>query len=148
MNMAQDIRPGDAVGEMVPIVDTSVELAAATSLGTGAGSDRGIVPLVRVDPDYPPRAKQQGLEGWVEVEFTITTAGTVADPRVVASDPPYVFDRATLRAVRRWRYNPKIVNGVPVERPGVDAMLPAPVQFEVDITGGAQGQTPGSGPAR
>ena len=119
MNMAQNIQPGDAVGDMLPVVDTSVELEAATSLGTGAGGDRGIVPLVRVDPDYPPRARQQGLTGWVEVEFTITPAGTVSDARVVASDPPYVFDRATLRAVRRWRYNPKIEDGVAVARSGV-----------------------------
>lgn len=116
MNMAQNLKPGDAVGDMVPILDTSVELAKSTSLGVG-GSDRDIVPLVRVDPDYPPRAQQRGIRGWVEVEFTITKVGTVKDERVLRSSPPYVFDRAALQAVRRWRYNPQIEDGVAVEHP-------------------------------
>jgi protein TonB len=117
MNMAENIKPGEGVGEIMAIVDTGVELAEATSLGVG-GSDRDIVPLVRVDPDYPPRAQQRGIEGWVEVEFTITKVGTVKDARVLKANPPYVFDRAALQAVLRWRYNPQIKDGQPVEYAG------------------------------
>ena len=117
MNMAQNMKPNEAVGDIIPIADTGVELAKSTSLGVG-GSDRDIVPLVRVDPDYPPRAKERGVEGWVEIEFTITKVGTVRDERVLRSHPPYVFDRAALQAVRRWRYNPQIENGVAVEHGG------------------------------
>lgn len=122
MNMAKAMKPSEAVGEIAPMVDTGVELEKATSLGAG-GSDRDVVPLVRVDPDYPPRAKQRGIEGYVDLEFTIGPAGTVEDPRVIGSSPPTVFDRAALRAVRRWRYNPKIENGVPVSRPGIRVRL-------------------------
>jgi protein TonB len=78
---------------------------------------------VRVDPDYPPRAKQQGIEGWVEIEFTISPVGTIQDARVIASKPAYVFDRAALRAVKKWRYNPKTDEGVAVARPGVQVRL-------------------------
>ena len=122
MNMAQNIAPGDAVGEIAPMVDTAMELEAATDIAAGS-SDRGIVPLVRVDPDYPPRAKQQRIEGYVEVEFTISPAGTVQNPVVIGSDPAYIFDRAALQAVRRWRYSPKTEGGVPVPRPGVRVRL-------------------------
>lgn len=122
MNMAQNMKPSEAVGDMVAIADTGVELAKATSLGVG-GSDRDIVPLVRVDPEYPARAKQRGIEGWVELEFTITRVGTVQDARVLKSKPPYVFDRSALQAIRRWRYNPKIADGKAVERPGVKVRL-------------------------
>lgn len=115
MNMAQNMKPGDAVAEISPMLDTGVELESATSLGVG-GTDRDIVPLVQVDPDYPPRAKQQRIEGWVAVGFTITAVGTVDDARVIASDPPYVFDRAALQAIRKWRYNPKIEDGKAVAR--------------------------------
>jgi protein TonB len=128
MNMAKAMNPSDAVGEIIPIVDTGMELEKATSLGAGAGSDRDIVPLVRVDPEYPARAKQQGLEGWVELEFTITPVGTVADAVVIASSPSFVFDRAALQAVRKWRYNPKTENGVAVARTGVQVRL----RFELD----------------
>ena len=117
MNMAQNMKPSEAVGDIVPIADTGMELAKSTGLGVG-GSDRDIVPLVRVNPDYPPRAKQRGIEGWVEVEFTITKVGTVQDERVLRSNPPYVFDRAALQAVRRWRYNPQIEDGRAVEHAG------------------------------
>jgi protein TonB len=123
MNMAKAMNPSDAVGEIVPMVDTGMELEKATSLGAGGSSDRDIVPLVRVDPEYPPRAKQQGIEGWVELEFTISPVGTVQDAVVIASQPSYVFDRAALRAVRKWRYNPKTENGVAVARSGVKVRL-------------------------
>lgn len=124
MNMAKAMNPGDAVGEIVPILDTGMELEKATSLGTGGGgSDRDIVPLVRVDPDYPPRAKQQGIEGYVDIQFTISPVGTVQDAVVVRSKPAYVFDRSALRAVRKWKYNPKIEDGTAVARPGVGVRL-------------------------
>jgi protein TonB len=90
--------------------------------GTG-GADRDAVPLVRIEPDYPMQARQRGQEGWVVLEFTISTAGTVKDVAVVASEPGTVFDRAAISAVRKWKYNPKIVGGKPVERPGVKIRL-------------------------
>jgi protein TonB len=127
MNLAKAMNPGDAVGEIIPIVDTGAELEKATSLGAGGASDRDIVPLVRVDPEYPPRAKQQGIEGWVEIEFTISPVGTVEDAVVIASNPSFVFDRAALRAVRKWRYNPKTEDGVAVARAGVQVRL----RFEI-----------------
>ncbi len=124
MNMAKAMNPGDAVGEIIPMVDTGMELEAATSLNTGSsGSDRDIVPLVRVDPEYPPRAKQRGIGGYVDVEFTIGPLGTVQDAKVIGSNPTYVFDRATLRAIRKWRYNPKVVDGVPVARTGIQVRI-------------------------
>ena len=123
MNMAQSLNPSEGVGEIVPMVDTGSQLAEATSLGAAGGSDSDTVPLVRVDPDYPARARQQGIEGFVDVEFTITAAGTVQDARVIGSQPSLVFDSAALTAIRRWRYNPKIQSGVAVSRPGVQVRL-------------------------
>jgi protein TonB len=90
-----------------------------SSGGDGGSGSRDALPLVRIDPEYPPRAQQQGLKGWVVVEFTISPAGTVKDARVVQSEPPYVFDQASLDAIRRWRYNPRVENGVAVAQTGV-----------------------------
>jgi protein TonB len=86
------------------------------------------VPLVRVDPDYPPRAQQRGIEGYVDLEFTIGPTGSVLDPRVIGASPTGIFDDAALRAVRRWRYNPKVESGVAVSRTGVRVRL----RFELD----------------
>jgi protein TonB len=123
MNLAKNMNPGDAVGDIIPIGDSGMELEEATSLGAGASSDRGVVPLVQVMPDYPPRAQQQRIEGWVDIEFTISPVGTVQDARVIGSQPPIVFDRAALRAIRKWRYSPKIENGAPVSRRGQQARI-------------------------
>jgi protein TonB len=123
LNMAKAINPSEATGDIVPLIDTSMELEKATSLSGGAGSDRDVVPLVRVDPEYPARAKQQGVEGWVDLEFTISPVGTVQNPRVIGSNPSMVFDTAALQAVRKWRYNPKTENGVAVARTGIQVRL-------------------------
>jgi protein TonB len=122
MNLAKNMNPSEAVGEIIPMADTAVELGKATSLGAG-GSDRDVVPLVRVDPQYPSKARQRRIEGYVDIEFTIGPAGSVQNPRVIGASPPAVFDQAALRAVRRWRYNPKVVDGTAVERHGVKVRL-------------------------
>ena len=78
-----------------------------------APSDRTATPIVRIPPQYPERAAQRGIEGWVLIEFTITAAGTVADPIVVDADPQNVFNRSAVKAIARWKYRPKIVDGKP-----------------------------------
>jgi protein TonB len=115
LNLSQNLRPDQDMGSVMPILDTSVELAGGPNVGA-AGADTNIVPLVRVAPQYPMRAQQRGIEGWVEVSFTISTAGTVKNPRVVAYHPSTIFNRAALRAIRKWKYNPKIEDGKPVEQ--------------------------------
>jgi protein TonB len=57
-------------------------------------------------PDYPPDALREGRSGEVQVEFTVGADGAVTSARVVRSNPPRVFDRAALNAVRRWRFQP------------------------------------------
>jgi len=82
----------------------------------GGRSDRGMMPLVRVEPDYPESASRQGLEGWVVVEFTVTSSGVVKDPRVLHAEPQRIFDQAAMKSVLRWRYSPQVENGVPVDK--------------------------------
>ncbi len=66
-----------------------------------------LVPVVRIPPPYPPAARRRRIEGYVVVEFTVTETGAVRDPKIVEARPPGVFDRAVLRAVRHWRFQPK-----------------------------------------
>ena len=122
IDLAKNINPSSAVGAIIPMLDTAAELGKASSLGTG-GNDRDVVPLVRVDPQYPPRAKQRGIEGYVDIEFTIGPAGTVKDPKIIGAYPQGVFEQNALRAVRRWRYNAMMVDGEPVARHGVQVRI-------------------------
>ena len=101
----------------------SVSSESSEGMGIGAGSDRDVVPLVRIEADYPMFARQRGIEGWVVVEFTITAAGTVKDAIVVDSEPGNVFDKAAIASVRKWKYNPKVKDGKAVERAGVKVRI-------------------------
>lgn len=94
-----------------------------TGFGMAGGSDSDVLPLVRIPPDYPPRALSRGIQGWVRVQFTITETGSVKDAIVVAADPANVFNDAALAAIARWRYNPRVVNGQAVERVGVQTEI-------------------------
>ena len=64
-------------------------------------------PIVRIEPRYPVKAAQEGITGWVTLSFTIDDNGVPEDLRVVASHPADVFDAEALRAVSRWRYQPR-----------------------------------------
>ena len=91
-----------------------------TAKTTGHGSDDSktvvsdVVPLLRVPPKYPARASSRHIEGWVKVEFTIQTDGSVEDAVVVGSEPETIFDDAALTAISKWKFKEKIVNGVAV----------------------------------
>jgi protein TonB len=108
------------VAQLTPMLDARGAMSRMTMT---AGSDRDVIPLVRIAPDYPPRALSRGLEGWVQVQFTITPTGQVKDPVVVNADPKNIFDDAALKAIARWRYNPKVEGGVAVERVGVQTII-------------------------
>lgn len=107
----------------VQMVQPKIETSGVKMNLTAGGSDRGVAPLVRVNPEYPRRAQERGIEGWVHVRFTITAAGTVRDLVVVDSEPKGVFDEAASKAVLRWRYNPRVENGVAVERVGEQTLI-------------------------
>jgi protein TonB len=87
------------------------------------GQDREVLPMVRVAPDYPERQAALGVEGWVKVQFSITAIGTVRDAIVVDGEPKGAFDDAALKAIARWRYNPRVENGVAVERVGLQTVI-------------------------
>ena len=116
--------PSQTLIQTLILNQVGVEPAAPSSDTTQPPpAAREALPLVRVPPDYPPTALRQGIEGWVRLQFTIADNGSVRDPVVIASDPPGVFDDAALRAIVRWRYNPRVENGIAVERRGVQTEI-------------------------
>lgn len=104
----------------VPDLDNPLVGGEGIFLGNFGTVDRtaegDVIPVARFPPTYPRDAALQGIEGWVEVEFTITEAGTVKSPRVIAAEPRRIFNREALRAILKWKFKPRIVDGVAVER--------------------------------
>ncbi|MFC1740488.1 energy transducer TonB, partial [Pseudomonadota bacterium] len=75
-----------------------------------------IIPVVVIRPMYPREAAVTGTQGWVKVEFTITEVGTVKDPRVIEAKPPRIFNREAIRAILKWKFKPRVIDGIAVER--------------------------------
>lgn len=92
-------------------------------LNLNAPVDGDTLAIVRVLPRYPSRALSRGIEGWVLMEFAIDELGLAVNPVVIESEPPGIFDRAALSAVKRWKYRPMIEDGRPRMRPGVRQLI-------------------------
>ena len=93
-------RPADARQPAQPADDTA-------ALAARSDTETGLVPLIKVAPSYPERARLNGLEGYVVVEFNVNADGRVEQSRVVSARPQRVFNQAALAAVRRWRFAPR-----------------------------------------
>lgn len=68
------------------------------------------------EPAYPRHALRRGIEGQVELAFTIGVDGRVSDVAVIEARPAGIFDRAATDAIRGWRYTPFTQNGEPMAR--------------------------------
>jgi TonB family protein len=66
-----------------------------------------------VKPQYPPRAEKTGVEGWVDLDFTVTDSGAVEDIAVDAAKPAGVFEAAASSALLQWRFKPLMRDGKP-----------------------------------
>jgi protein TonB len=96
---------------------TKVDISVST--GTMTQGDGEYLPIVKVAPIYPRRAQSRGLTGYCIVEYTVTTSGAIRDPRAVDCQPSGVFDDASVKAALKFKYKPRVVDGVAIEVPGV-----------------------------
>jgi protein TonB len=100
-------------------------VSADTNIGGPGGmniAEGDYLPIVRVAPVYPARALSRGLEGYVDMSFTVTTTGTVRDAIVLFSTSS-LFERAATRAVLKFKYKPRVVDGIPVDVSGVKTRI-------------------------
>ena len=102
-----------------PTVAANVDIGGPGGMNIAEGD---YLPIVRVAPVYPARALSRGIEGYVDMSFTVTTTGTVKDPIIMFSTSS-LFDRAATRAVLKFKYKPRVVDGQPVEVSGVKTRI-------------------------
>ncbi|HET6435393.1 MAG TPA: energy transducer TonB [Xanthomonadaceae bacterium] len=79
---------------------------AQTAAARPSASASDLRPISTPAPRYPTEAYRAGTSGEVQVEFTVAADGSVSDVRVVRANPPRVFDREAVSAVKRWRFQP------------------------------------------
>lgn len=80
-------------------------------------------PIVRINPKYPVVAARDGLEGWVQLRFSVDATGAVTDIEVIAAKPQRVFEQEAIRALKRWKYQPSTLDGAAAARTGLQVQL-------------------------
>ena len=83
-------------------------------------TDRVLIPAAqlrphlarRVDPVYPQKAREMGVEGSVRLRVAIGRDGSIEDVKALSGDP--LLAEAAIEAVKQWRYRPIILDGKPV----------------------------------
>ena len=73
-----------------------------------------LTPVKSSTPKYPQKAELKKIQGWVELDFTVTESGAVKDVAVHATDAPGVFEDAAISALSQWRYRPVLRDSKPV----------------------------------
>ena len=84
---------------------------------------QGFLPIDMAKPEYPAQALAKGIEGWVEVIFSIDAQGNIVSPQVRAHSPSRIFDRSVLAALKKSRYRPLLLDGQPVVVQGVTELF-------------------------
>lgn len=102
--------------------EATLHCQAISQLRPLVGVD-GYKPLYKKAPSYPRSAQRAGRGGYVVVEFSVTTLGTVANATVVESEGGKDFERAALNAVSTFRYAPAVEGGKLIETTGVRNLL-------------------------
>lgn len=116
------------VSSLNPLVDlnlsTAIEGVAVNAPQFGEFSvNQQVMPLHRVEPNYPAKALQRGVEGYVTLRFNIDELGKTRDIEVVDANPKRYFEREAMLALRNWKYQPKIVDGKAVVQTGLTVRL-------------------------
>jgi protein TonB len=81
-----------------------------------ARKSAGVTPpkaVSRVEPQYPSVAKEARVKGSVVVEISIDESGKVTSARALSG--PAVLQRAGVAAALRWRFEPSLLGGAPVQ---------------------------------
>lgn len=89
--------------------------------------DGNLIPMVRIPPIYPMRARRRGIEGWVKVKFIVNTRGNVTDIVILKAKPERIFNEAVRRCLSQWRFRPGTVGGMKV-----DAEVTTTIRFKLE----------------
>ncbi|PQA85833.1 energy transducer TonB [Hyphococcus luteus] len=107
----------DGVSAQIP------EINADLNIGSGFNPDRDAQPLVRIPPQYPERCMSRAAASEsVLVQFDVTPDGQTTNIEAVDSTNS-CLNRAAIRSVERWKYQPKIVDNTAEWRRGVQTVI-------------------------
>lgn len=106
-----DLTVGEPEGNIVALAPAPP--AGVRPTITNVSGDTPVATML-IQPSYPSVAANKGLEGYVDVEFDVTETGATANVRILKAEPAKVFERETIKAVKRWKFSPVVRDGQPV----------------------------------
>jgi protein TonB len=90
-------------------------ILSVCSMTIDAACDATYEPIKRKAPEYPRRAVERRIEGFARVQFGIDVEGKIRDPVIIESKPKRIFDRAAIRALMGFKFEPCRVDNIAVE---------------------------------
>lgn len=120
---APEPEPAQTGGIEFNLPKVAMSAPTAGLSGAGLGSDADATPIVRIEPKFPMKAAREGIEGYVVMSFSIDEVGGVADVKVIEANPKRVFDKAAVRALRKWKYKAKVEDGKALKQEGLTVRL-------------------------
>jgi protein TonB len=85
------------------------------SMGTGTSQ---LIPIVKVAPRCPREAQISGIDGSVTLVLNVNSNGRVSSIQVKSAKPTRVFNSEAIKAVKRWQFKPKTIDGIAVDQKG------------------------------
>lgn len=102
----------------LPEVSSNIDVDVSMDMGIGMG-DGEYLPIVKMSPTYPAKARMNEIEGSCLVTYTVTVTGATKDISAVKGECPKVFARSAKLAAKKFKYKPRVIDGVAVEVPNV-----------------------------
>ena len=103
--------------EINPKLTTGMPVAAPDISGfyyDQGDVDQVPVPVFKMKPFYPYRARRLNITGAVKVSFVVDEYGHVSRIKIIDANPPGIFEDSVIRALPSWRFSPGKIAGQPV----------------------------------
>ena len=118
---------GGVIGSVLSSTPVSVpKIATPQRIRVSSGVSQGLL-VRRVQPSYPPLARQARIQGVVILQAQISKEGNIENLQLISGHP--MLAPAAIEAVKQWKYRPYLLNGEPVE-------VETQVQVNFTLSGG------------
>ena len=102
---------GGVIGGMINSTAAIPKVATPQRVRVSSGVSTGLL-IKRVQPNYPPLARQARIQGQVVLQAEISKEGAIQNLQLISGHP--MLAPAAIEAVKQWRYKPYMLNGEPV----------------------------------
>ncbi|HLW88226.1 MAG TPA: energy transducer TonB [Terriglobales bacterium] len=118
---------GGVIGGIISSTPVAVpKVATPQRIRVSQGVTQGMI-IRRVQPAYPPLARQARIQGPVVLQAEIGKDGSIQNLRLISGHP--MLAPAAIEAIKQWKYKPYILNGEPVE-------VETTITFNFTLSGG------------